>query len=113
MRKVARARFNISCTYGISHAPRACIGSANYVPRACKKLGRSCLFLLPFWVKPTLLAQTQVETLTINTDLPHSKFLVQNCGSSRGRQLWSFKRVFIFSLSFYLLLDFLGNFGTF
>jgi len=42
----------------------------------------SCLF---FGVKPTLLAQTQTETLTINTSLPHLEILVQNCVSSRGR----------------------------
>jgi len=52
------------------------------------------------WVKLAFLAQTQLETLTINTILPHSEFLVQNCGSSIGRQLWSFRRVSIFSLIF-------------
>jgi hypothetical protein len=52
------------------------------------------------WVKPALLAQTQVETLTINTSLPYSEFLVLNSGSSRGRKLWRFRRVFIFSLIF-------------
>ena len=30
------------------------------------------------WVKPAFLAQTQLETLNINTSLPHSEFLIQN-----------------------------------
>jgi hypothetical protein len=54
--------------------------------RACKKSGHNCLFLLPLWVKKlALLAQTQVETLTINTILPHLEFLIQNYSISRGR----------------------------
>jgi len=79
--------FHIPCAYGIYHAPSA-----------CKNVGHNCLFLLLCWLIPTLLALTQVETLTINNSLPYSEFLVQNCGSSRGRQLWSFGRVSIFSL---------------
>ena len=86
------------------HAPRAwknasCMDFPNNAPRDFPmNLGHA--FGHPCWVKPTLLSQTQVETLTINTSLLHSEFLVQNCGSSRGRQLWSFRRVYIFSLVF-------------
>jgi len=63
------------------HAPSACFGVHSHAPRAFKNGGRNRLFLLLCWVKPTLLAQTQVETITINTNLPHSKILIQNCGS--------------------------------
>ncbi|AES66310.1 transmembrane protein, putative [Medicago truncatula] len=42
----------------------------------------------------------QLETFTINTSLPHSELLVQNCDSTSGRQLWNFGRVSIFSLIF-------------
>jgi len=73
------------------------------VPRAFEKCGAKSSFLAFLWVKPALLAQTQVETLTINTTLPHLEILVQKCGSSTGKQLWSFMRVF------YVLLDFLGH----
>ena len=82
------------------HAPREYIGVHSNVPRACKNAGRNCLFLLLCWVKPALLAQIQVENLTINNSLPHSEFHVQNYGCSRGRQLWNFLRVSIFSLIF-------------
>jgi len=41
-----------------------------------------------------------VRKLTINTSIPHLEFLVQNCDSSGGMQLWSFRRVSIFSLIF-------------
>jgi len=37
-------------------------------------VGHKRLFLLLFWVKPALLAQTEVQTLTINTSLPHFEF---------------------------------------
>ncbi|RHN51455.1 hypothetical protein MtrunA17_Chr6g0468741 [Medicago truncatula] len=78
----------------------SCARHTSNVPRASTNVGHKHLFLLLFLVKTTLLAQTQVETLTINTSLPHLEFLVQNCGSSKGRQLWSFGRVSIFSLIF-------------
>jgi len=62
-----------------------------------QKVGAPCAFLLPFWVKPALLAQTKVETRTINTILPRP-------------ELWQFKRKTTLELyeSLYLLLDFLG-----
>jgi hypothetical protein len=53
--------------WGMHYAPHASV-----MCRACKNSGRNCLFLLRFWIKFALLAQTQVETLTINTSLPHS-----------------------------------------
>lgn len=81
--------------------PLTCARHANHAPRASENVGRNHLFLLLFWVKPALLSQTQVETLTINIRFPHSKFLVQNYGSSRGRRHWIFRRVSIFSLIFY------------
>jgi hypothetical protein len=56
----------------------SCAKHAENVPRASENAGHKRLFLILFWVKPALLAQTQVETLTINTNLPHSKFLVQD-----------------------------------
>jgi len=85
------------CAYGTVHVPRSwfcslslsCARQTSNVPRASKNAGHKHLFLLLFWVMRALLAQTQVEALTINTSLPHSKFLVHNCGSSRGRRLWS------------------------
>jgi len=43
------------------------------VPRAFEHVGHKRLFVLLVWVKPELLAQTQVETFTINTSLPHSE----------------------------------------
>jgi len=61
-----------ACKLLYSHAPRAFVMS----PRACKNVGRNCLFMLPCWAKPTVLAQIQVETLTIITSLPHSEFQV-------------------------------------
>jgi len=100
---------HLKCAYGmkinfmrLGNATRnsLCAPCISHAPRACKKSGRNCLFLLLFWVKLAPLTQTQVETLTINTSLRHSEFLVQNWSSSRGRQLWSFGRVSIFSLIF-------------
>jgi len=86
----------LPCALGISKvalgAPWAC--------SMCPKHLGAGVILCFLWVKLTFLAQTQLETLTINTILPHSEFLVQNCGSSIGRQLWSFRRVSIFSLIF-------------
>jgi len=86
----------------LGHASRnaLCAPCICHAPHACKKLGRNFLFLLSLCVKPALLTQTQVETLTVNTSIPHSEFLVKNWSSSRGRQLWSFGSVFIFSLIF-------------
>ncbi|AES70280.1 hypothetical protein MTR_3g050830 [Medicago truncatula] len=84
----------------MAFAKLSCARHAGNVPRAPENLRHICLFLLLFWVKPALLAQTQVETLTINTNFPHSEFLVENCSSSKGRRLWNFGRVFIFSFIF-------------
>jgi hypothetical protein len=55
-----------------SHAP----SMLTMCPVHLKNVRRNRLFLLLFWVKPALLAQTQLETLTINPNLPHSEFLV-------------------------------------
>jgi len=62
--------------------------------------GVKVTFLAFLLVKPAFLAQTQVETLTINTSLPHSEFLVQNWSSSRIRKFLRFGGVFMFSLFF-------------
>jgi hypothetical protein len=62
--------------------------------------GVHALYYSFLWVKPAFLAQTHLEISTINTSLPHSEFHVQNCGSSRGRLLWSFGREYIFSFIF-------------
>jgi len=84
----------------LGHARRIalCASCICNAPRACKMSGRNCLSMLPKLLNPALLAQTHVETLAINTSLPHSEFLGY---------------VFIFSNlelreSLYLLLDFLG-----
>jgi len=71
------------------------------VPRAPENSEHICLLLLVFWVKPALLAETQAEVLTINTNLPHLGF---------RSELEQFKRKATLKLreSFYLLLDFLG-----
>jgi len=45
--RLGHAKKNAICT------PCIC-----YAPRACKKSGRNCLFLLPKWVKPALVAKT-------------------------------------------------------
>jgi len=65
-----------------------------------QKVGAQLSFPTSVLGKAHIFTPNQVETLTINTNLPHSEFIVQNCGSSRGMQLWSFGRVFIFSLIF-------------
>jgi len=67
---------------------------------AMQKVGAQLSFPAFVLGKAALLAQTQVETLIINTTLPYSEFLVQSCSNSRGRRLWSFGRVSIFSLIF-------------
>jgi len=84
--------------HGFFHTPM------RYARCACApciwKCGEQASFPTFILGKARTLAQTQVETLTINTNLPHSEFLVQNCGCSRGRKLWSFRRVSIFSFIF-------------
>jgi len=97
MEKCLGDEFSNPCAKGMEIASLSCTQGVFYAPRACKKSRHNCLFLLLFWVKLALLAQTQVETLTINTSLPHS-------------ELWQFKRKETLELheSFYLLLDFLG-----
>jgi hypothetical protein len=87
------------CAQGIFHASRAWFVRHSHAPCAVSMRPIHMKMVL-LWVKPALFAQTQVETLTKYTSLPHSEFLVQNCGSSKGRQLWSFRRVSIFSLIF-------------
>jgi len=52
----------------------SCARQTSNVPRASENAGHKHLFRLLFWVKPALLAQTQVEILTINISLPHSDF---------------------------------------
>jgi len=74
----------------------SCARHAGNVPCASENAGHKRLFLLLFWVKHALLAQTQAETLTINTSLPHSEFLVQNCGSSEEGDFGAL-REFIYS----------------
>jgi len=70
------------------------------MPPSILKCSGAGLIAFVFVGKAAFLAQTQLEISTINTSLPHSEFLVQNCGSSRGRLLWIFGREFIFSLIF-------------
>ena len=77
-----------------SHVPRAftmCLGHetfftlirrGDFLCGPCmKKSGRNCLFLLLFWVKPTLLAQTQA----------HYKYQSSSFRISRSEP-WQFKR---------------------
>jgi len=99
-----------SCAQGMAirpYAPRICaklhymrLGHALCAPSISNARG-ACLILFVLWVYPAFLAQTQLEISIINTSIPHSEFLVQNGGRSRGRLLWSFGRI-------YLLLDFPG-----
>ena len=51
----------------LTSAPFIC-----HAPRESEKVGAQASFPTFWWVKPALLAQTRVETLTINTSLPHS-----------------------------------------
>ena len=98
-----------SCAQGMGirpYAPRICaklhymrLGHALCAPSISNARG-ACLILFVLWVYPAFLAQTQLEISIINTSIPHSEFLVQNQSSSSGRRLWSFGRVFIFSLIF-------------
>jgi len=55
------------------------MGCTHMLPLHAKMRGASVFFCFCFWVKPALLAQTQVKTLTINTSIPRLEFLVQNC----------------------------------
>jgi len=75
------------------HAPNAwfsmlshALGTLAMRPVHFEKCWAQASFPAFLWVKPTILAQTQVETLTINTSLRHSEFFVQNCSISRERQ---------------------------
>jgi len=52
----------------------SCARHSSHVHRVPKKCGAQASFPAFWWVKPALLAQTQVETFTINTNLPHSEF---------------------------------------
>jgi len=62
------------CEHGF--ASLSCVGHVEHVPRASGNAGHRRIFLLLFWVKPALLAQTQAETLTINTSLPCNALLL-------------------------------------
>ena len=88
------------CAQGMVFSILTCAQHVRHAPRASENVGHNRLFLLLFWVKPALLSKTHIEALTINTGLPYSEFLVQNCCSSRGKKLWSFRRVSIFALIF-------------
>jgi len=89
---VPRAWFLQTMRLTHGHAPREfsmhshALGTLAMHPVHLKKCRAQASFLAFLWVKPALLAQTQVETFTINTSLRHSEFLVQKCGSSRERQ---------------------------
>jgi len=81
---------HFSCAWGMH-------GVASYAPCACKKSGRNCLFLLSKWVKPALLAQTQVKS--------HYKYQPSTFRIYRS-ELEQFKRKATLELRkcFYLLL---------
>ena len=51
-----------------THPPRAC-----HAPTTSKMRGAKAFFPSFLWVKHPFLAQSQVESLTINTNLPHSE----------------------------------------
>jgi len=58
MEKCLGHGFYIPYAWGMHWGALTCASCICHAPRACKNVGLTCLFLLPCWVKPTLLTQT-------------------------------------------------------